>query len=140
MAALGTGHTGLAWGSVTFSIVAAAMILRRWRRSWLQRQDAPEDELALLHEDAYTGGEPGEEETDAADLLVVYELAEEVVVVDEHPRYHLVRCRFPDHLRSERLPVREARALGFTPCGRCRPDTTLARRHRAGRAASTGSS
>jgi len=156
------------------------MILRRWRRSWLQLQDSPDDQLVLLDEpitDAETGevtrapasvtavgnteagsasaqqrvapgpvegeetegddGEPGEEDTDAADLLVIYELADEVLVVDEQPRYHLARCRWPDHERAERLPVREARQLGFTPCERCRPDTILARKFRAGRATTT---
>jgi hypothetical protein len=178
IAALGTGHVGLAWGSVVLSAVAAALILRRWRRSWLQHQDPPEDELVLLEDesvdaepgeqrlhpmsvtasqaseprsasaeedapsgDTHPGGtEPGEEDTDAADLLVVYELTAEVLVVDEHPRYHLARCRWPDHARTERLPVREARELGFTPCGRCRPDTTLARKHRAASATTTRSS
>jgi hypothetical protein len=167
--ALSTGHAGLAWGSVALSVVAVALILRRWRWSWLQRQDTPEDELVLLLEDesintelgeqplhsvSVTGSheaqpgsasadkdtQPGEEDTDAADLLVVYELIDEVLVVDEHPRYHLERCRWPDHTRVDRLPVREARELGFTPCARCRPDTTLARKHRAARAATTGSS
>ncbi|HVE97332.1 MAG TPA: hypothetical protein VNA67_10155 [Pseudonocardiaceae bacterium] len=84
-------------------------------------------------------GEPGEEDTDAADLLVVYELNDEVLVVDEHPRYHLARCTWPDRERGERLPVREARELGFTPCDRCRPDAALARRHRAA-SATTGRS
>jgi hypothetical protein len=92
---------------------------------------------------AASDGQPGEEDTDAADLLVIYELTDEVLVVDEHPRYHLDRCPRPDHERAERLPVREARELGFTPCDRCRPDTTLARKHRAARAttstAATGS-
>lgn len=83
--------------------------------------------------------EPGEEDTDAADLLVVYELNNEVLVVDEHPRYHLTRCTWPDQERGERLPVREARELGFTPCDRCRPDAALARRHRAA-SATTGRS
>ena len=83
--------------------------------------------------------EPGEEDTDAADLLVVYELDDQVLVVDEHPRYHLTRCPWPDHSRAERLPVREARELGFTPCDRCRPDTALARRHRAASATTGGS-
>ena len=58
IAALSTGHVGLAWGSVALSAVAAALILRRWRRSWLTRQDAPEDEPDLL----------AEEESDAAEL------------------------------------------------------------------------
>jgi hypothetical protein len=84
-------------------------------------------------------GEPGEEDTDAADLLVVYELNDEVLVVDEHPRYHLARCTWPDRERGERLPVREARELGFTPCDRCQPDAALARRRRAA-SATTGKS
>ncbi|MGH3698174.1 MAG: hypothetical protein ACRDQY_01625 [Pseudonocardiaceae bacterium] len=137
IAALGTGHTGLAWGSVALSVVAAAVILRRWRRSWLQRQDAPEDESAPRQEEELADAE---EETDAADLLIVYELVDEVLVIDEHPRYHLARCRFSDQVRGERLPVREARELGFTPCGLCRPDTTLARKYRAARTTSAGSS
>ncbi len=83
--------------------------------------------------------EPGEEETSAADLLLVYELTDEVLVVDEHPRYHLTRCPWPDRSGAERLPVREARDLGFTPCDRCRPDAALARRHRAASATTGGS-
>lgn len=74
--------------------------------------------------------EPDEEDTDAADLLVVWELSDEVLVVDEHPRYHLARCTWPDPAPTERLPVREARELGFTPCAQCRPDASLARRLR----------
>jgi hypothetical protein len=178
IAALGTGHAVLAWGSVVLSAGAAALILTRWRRSWVQHQDGPDDELIAPLEDesvdaepgeqrghsaSMTGiqalepgsasaedaqaedaqichAEPGEEDTDAADLLVVYELVDEVLVVDEHPRYHLPRCRWPDQAHTERLPVREARELGFTPCERCRPDTTLARKHRAARATTTGSS
>jgi hypothetical protein len=91
------------------------------------------------HETDEDQTEPGEEDTDAADLLVVYELADEVLVVDEHPRYHLARCRWPDDARAERLPVREARELGFTPCAQCRPDKALARKHRSARATTTGS-
>jgi hypothetical protein len=183
VAALCAGHAGLAWCSVALSVVAAALILRRWRRSWLQLQDSPDDQLVLLEdesitdaetgkvtgapasvtavgnteagsasaqqhvplgqmEDEETGGDdnqPGEEDTDAADLLVIYELADEVLVVDEQPRYHLARCRWPDQKRAERLPVREARQLGFTPCDRCRPDTILARKYRAGRTTTTAS-
>jgi hypothetical protein len=181
VAALRTGHVGLAWGSVALCAVVAALILRRARRSWLQSQDSSDDELVLSEvqptdaeagempralapaarnepaKDAGSGSappagrddqgdpirdgenpaeddQPGEEDTDAADLLIIYELADEVLVVDEHPRYHLARCPWPDRERAERLPVREARELGFTPCARCRPDTTLARKHRAARA------
>jgi hypothetical protein len=79
--------------------------------------------------------EPDEEDTDAADHLLVWEMPDEVLVVDEHPRYHLAGCSWPDAAHTEAISVREARELGFTPCGECRPDRTLARRHRASRVA-----
>jgi hypothetical protein len=165
IAALGTGRTVLAWGSVALSAVVAVVILRRWRRSWLHRHsepDWPEDELItgaeagdgqlmpasvsavqkpgeIESDGVLDGSPPGEEDTDAADLLLVYELTDEVVVVDEQPRYHLLRCRWLDRERAERLPVREARQLGFTPCDRCRPDKALARKHRAAGATTAGS-
>lgn len=78
-------------------------------------------------------GEPGEEQTDAADLLVVADLRAEVRVVDEHPRYHLPACGYLHGKPTIPLPVAEARQLGFTPCVRCGPDATLAARHRATR-------
>lgn len=78
--------------------------------------------------------EPGEEPTDASDLLVVSELSAEVRVVDEHPRYHLPSCGWLVGRPTIPVPVSEARQLGFTPCARCAPDSTLAARHReAGR-------
>ena len=48
VAALRTGHVGLAWGSVALCAVVAALILRRARRSWVQSQEPPDDELVLL--------------------------------------------------------------------------------------------
>jgi hypothetical protein len=78
--------------------------------------------------------EPAEENTDATDLLVVSELSDEVVVIDERPRYHLVMCVWLGDRPTLPLPVSEARELGFTPCGRCSPDATLAAKHRAERA------
>ncbi|HET9256133.1 MAG TPA: hypothetical protein VFO16_13165 [Pseudonocardiaceae bacterium] len=161
---LSPGYSALAWVSVGLSVVAAVLVLRRWRRSWAQRQEALEDEPELLTEGELSSvagssvtpserasspaeqpAQPqdnnlGEEDTDAADVLVVYDLTDEVLVVDEHPRYHLARCRLPEHERAERLPVKEARELGFTPCERCRPDKALARKHRAARTTATGGS
>ncbi|HEV7648163.1 MAG TPA: hypothetical protein VGP26_08385 [Actinophytocola sp.] len=78
-------------------------------------------------------GEPGEEPTDAADLLIVTDLRAEVRVVDEHPRYHLATCGYLLDRPTLPLPVAEARQLGFTPCVRCGPDATLVARHRATR-------
>lgn len=77
--------------------------------------------------------EPGEEPTDASDLLVVAGLSAEVRVVDEHPRYHLATCVWLANRPTIPIPVSEARQLGFTPCARCGPDAILAARHRAAR-------
>ena len=79
------------------------------------------------------GAEPVEEDTDAADLLVVCELEDEVLVVDEHPRYHLAGCGWLESRAVEPLPASEARSLGFTPCARCGPDAELADRSRRSR-------
>jgi hypothetical protein len=77
--------------------------------------------------------EPAEENTDATDLLVVSELSDEVVVIDERPRYHLAACVWLGGRPTMPLRVSEARELGFTPCAQCSPDSTLAARHRARR-------
>ncbi|MBQ6639784.1 MAG: hypothetical protein IJH84_01975 [Saccharopolyspora sp.] len=73
-----------------------------------------------------SGDEPAEEDTDAADALLVSESDEEVVVVDERPRYHLAACGWLGDREVLSLPVREARELGFTSCARCTPDAVLA--------------
>lgn len=73
---------------------------------------------------------PGEEETAEADLEVIKDLEDEVVVVDEYPRYHLVDCGWLSGRDTIPIAVGEARQLGFTPCGRCGPDTVLAAAHR----------
>lgn len=79
--------------------------------------------------------EPDEEDTDAADLLVVSGLGIEVRVLDERPRYHLSRCAWLAARPSIPLPLSEARQLGFTPCAVCTPDAVVSARHRAGRGA-----
>ncbi|PRX46495.1 hypothetical protein B0I33_10772 [Prauserella shujinwangii] len=88
---------------------------------------------ALLPSSGELGGardEPGEEDTDASDVLVVSSLDVEVLVVDEHPRYHLQDCSWLADRATIPIAVAEARELGFTPCARCAPDATLAARHR----------
>lgn len=90
--------------------------------------DAPQPGSAA---DAQQHGEPAEEDTDAADLLLVCELDDEVLVVDERPRYHLPGCRWVGTRQTEALPVQQARDIGFTPCAGCGPDAELAVRHRA---------
>ncbi|MFL6121415.1 hypothetical protein [Actinophytocola sp.] len=93
----------------------------------LVQDDLVQDDLV---QDDFVG-EPGEEPTDASDLLVVAGLNVEVRVVDEHPRYHLATCVWLANRPTIPVAVSEARQLGFTPCARCGPDATLAARHRA---------
>lgn len=152
IAALVVGQVFLAWASVGISAVVALTLLLRRRRSRRRRPRGAETELpggdravdaepAEGRGDRVSDPEPsgtdpdeedtGEEDTGAAELQVVLELSDEVLVIDEHPRYHLGHCPLPDPARAERLPVREARELGFTPCSRCGPDAALVSRHRA---------
>ncbi len=70
--------------------------------------------------------EPGEEDVDAADSIVVAGLAQDVLVVDEHPRFHLATCTWLNGKSTMSLPAQEAVELGFTPCSRCAPSRTLA--------------
>lgn len=76
-------------------------------------------------------GEPPLEEVEVTDLLLVLDLTDEVLVVDEHPRYHLEGCRYLTGRTAIPLPLDEARTDGFTPCGVCTPDRHLADRARA---------
>ena len=79
-------------------------------------------------------GEPPAEEVEVTDLLLVLDLTDEVLVIDERPRYHLAGC---PHLAGQdtfSMPMVEARIDGFTPCGTCTPDRHLAQRERSRRA------
>lgn len=75
-------------------------------------------------------GEPPVEEVELTDLLVVLDLRDEVLVVDEHPRYHLAGCARPAGRPVIPMPMDQARAAGFTPCGACTPDRHLAQLER----------
>jgi hypothetical protein len=75
--------------------------------------------------------EPPEESRDQSVAALVAQLPDEVVVVDEQPRYHLGSCRALAARAVIPLPVQEAVELGFSPCGWCAPDQTLADRHHA---------
>ena len=143
-----TGVALWSWASFGASIAAAGVLALRWllrvraarRPAVLAGQKPEEDaeadeavgELAdTAPRSAEADVDPGEEDTDATDLLVVSTLTDEVLVVDERPRYHLRRCRWLAGKPTIPLGVDEARQLGFTPCARCTPDAVLARRHRA---------
>lgn len=122
-----------AWLSVGVSVAAALALLLDWtRRRQARVDDAPPPAEPRPAPDVAPppgeagDAEPGEEDTDAADLLVVSDLDTEVRVVDERPRYHLADCTWLAGRPTLGLPVSEARQLGFTPCAVCRPDSTLA--------------
>ncbi|MGY1679479.1 hypothetical protein [Geodermatophilus sp. SYSU D01176] len=85
-----------------------------------------------------TTGEPGEEDVEVTDLLLVVDLDDEVLVVDEHPRYHLAGCPSLDGREGIPLPMVEARTDGFTPCVTCRPVRHLADTERSRRRAARG--
>jgi hypothetical protein len=76
-------------------------------------------------------GAPPEEPRDADAAALVAGVDDEVLVVDELPRYHLAGCRSLIGIPVIPLPAREAVELGFTPCGWCTPDRMLSVRHRA---------
>ena len=75
--------------------------------------------------------EPPEESSDPAVLRLVAELEDEVVVIDEQPRYHAPDCDGVQAQPVIPLPVREAVELGFTPCAWCTPNRKLASQHPA---------
>ena len=81
--------------------------------------------------------DPPVEEVEVTDLLIVVDLEDEVLVIDEHPRYHLAGCRHLTGRTPIPLPLDEARTDGFTPCAVCAPDRNLAQRARERKAASS---
>lgn len=90
--------------------------------------DAPSAGTAGVAETAVPvqyADEPDEEPVRAADVDWISAQPDVVGVVDGHPRYHVGKC---PSLRGQEvfaMPVSEAREAGFTPCGRCRPDSTI---------------
>ncbi|MET8834648.1 hypothetical protein ABZV78_12120 [Micromonospora sp. NPDC004540] len=70
-------------------------------------------------------GDPPAEFLTAGEVARLVRLDGEVRVVDGHPRFHLPGCAQLVGRADEPLPVAEAVGLGFTPCGRCAPATTL---------------
>ena len=120
-AAPSTATTG---GNVTHTGTAASAVTRSARAEpvGVGRSSTPSPGDA---------GEPPVEEVEVTDLSLVVALADEVLVVDEHPRYHVEGCRHLSGQETIPIPMDEARTDGFTPCGTCRPDATLAERVRS---------
>jgi hypothetical protein len=69
--------------------------------------------------------EPGEQELTAYVAGRMAELEIEVAVIDGRPRYHLKGCLHLLGRTVDRMPVKEAVGLGFTPCADCEPATAL---------------
>ncbi|GAA3676056.1 hypothetical protein C8D87_10971 [Lentzea atacamensis] len=142
--ALTTSNNIWAWASVGASVLAALVLIWDW---WRRRPGDPaavaqsvdqhvvaDDQRVVASAVADTppaDEEPPEEDTDAADLLAVADLVDEVRVLDERPRYHLSSCSWLAGRPTLGLPVQEARQLQFTPCAVCRPDSTLVRKSRS---------
>lgn len=76
-------------------------------------------------DDAVPADEPEAQLVSEADAVMVAGLVDDVYVVDGRPRYHLADCPHLHDRESEPVPVGEAVELGFTPCGRCEPDSVL---------------
>ncbi|SFK61924.1 hypothetical protein [Geodermatophilus ruber] len=163
---LGTGVTALYWSCVVACALAAVLlVLTRVRMSreataFAERAApppstasaalpaAPEPPTAVVEPPAPAAepptptvpaadGEPGEEDVEVTDLLLVVDARDEVLVVDEHPRYHLAGCRHLTGHEPIPLPLAEARTDGFTPCATCRPVRHVADAERARNAART---
>jgi hypothetical protein len=99
-----------------------------------ERTGGPAGHPATAPDPADDGGEPPVEEVEVTDLLLVVDLRDEVLVVDEHPRYHVAGCSWLAGRPAVPLPLDEARTDGFTPCGHCAPDRHLAQVERSRRA------
>lgn len=69
--------------------------------------------------------EPAAQYVTPAEAARVARMTADVLVIDGRPRYHLAGCVHLLGRESEPLPVGEAVELGFSPCGRCEPDSAL---------------
>jgi hypothetical protein len=140
-----TGTTALYWACVAACLVAAVLIFRVWRQldtpppATADGPSAPAGlpdagrSAVVAGQSATTPAEPADppvEEVEVTDLLLVVDLTDEVLVIDEHPRYHLAGCVHVAGRTTIPLPLDEARTDGFTPCAVCAPDSTLAERAR----------
>jgi hypothetical protein len=135
-----TGTTALYWACVAVCLIAAVLIFRVWRQLGTPPATAGESvatapgPVTAVTSDPPVApadrAEPPVEEVEVTDLLLVFDLKDEVLVIDEHPRYHLAGCVHVAGRTTIPLPLDEARTDGFTPCAFCAPDSTLAERAR----------
>lgn len=95
------------------------------------RGTVPDRQQAGPDQQPAPDGEAPEEPRDPTVAALVARLPDEVLVIDEHPRYHVPACRTLSGRAVIPLPVSEAVELGFTPCAWCSPNRTLGERHGA---------
>jgi hypothetical protein len=153
-----SGMTALYWACVAVCGVAAVLLVQTRRQlgaaTRAEAVAAPATPVAPVPAGGGPAGEPDTaslppravdepelqadppvEEVEVTDLLMVVDLTDEVLVLDERPRYHLAGCVHLSGRTAIPLPLDEARTDGFTPCAVCAPDRNLARRARERRAA-----
>jgi hypothetical protein len=143
-----TGMTALYWACVAVCVVAAILlVLTRRQMGAATRAEAvaaPATPVIPVSaggrpprvvDEPEQQADPPVEEVEVTDLLMVVDLTDEVLVIDERPRYHLAGCVHLSGRTAIPLPLDEARTDGFTPCAVCAPDRNLARRARERRAA-----
>jgi len=71
--------------------------------------------------------EPAVQAVSESDAAAVGQLGTPVIVVNGRPRYHVAECLHVLGRPVQRVPVREAAVIGFTPCAQCEPVTALLR-------------
>jgi hypothetical protein len=131
VAGLLTGVPALYWGCVAASVASGAVLVVVRRRLSAPSGRSAASDVATAVPVAGGTDDPPVEDVEVPDLLLVIDLEDEVLVVDERPRYHVAGCDWLGRRPTIPLPLDEARADGFTPCRTCRPDRTLAQRARA---------
>lgn len=128
VAGLSTGHSWLLWTAAGVSgLVALALLGQELVRRRTRGGGAGERTPRVA---AGSAEDPPAERVEAGDLLLVLDRSDEVVVVDEQPRYHLAGCSQTAGRDELPLSRAEARQNGFTACGICRPDRHIAERVR----------
>ena len=117
------------------SVPAEQPLTATARRADMETRSAPQVSAAGAAGEApqTDAADPEVEDVEVTDLLLLVDLRDEVLVVDEHPRYHLADCSWLKGRETIPLPVDEARTDGFTPCAVCSPDRSLADRARTRR-------
>ncbi|MTD59080.1 hypothetical protein [Amycolatopsis pithecellobii] len=115
--ALITASSLWAWVSIALSVAAGLLLVVDFLRRRAKRAEVVEEPDET--------GEPAVEATSEEDAEAVAKLDAEVVVVDEHPRYHLTDCGWLGERDTIPITIKDARDLGFTPCARCSPDAKL---------------